>query len=167
MKTSSWLVLWQQRSQRERRLLLLAACVLVVAGLWQWLVSPALVTWRDAAQQQVDLDRKTQEMMALQAQARQLQAPARMSRTQAVEWLETSAAEILGKAPQLQLQGEQVRVSITAVPAPDLASWLSQAREKAQALPLTAQLQQVKPHSEPTGDAPPVLWSGQLTLRLP
>lgn len=163
MNTDAWRQLWRQRPERERRLIVLAACVLGLAGLWQWAVSPALATWRHAAQQQAALDQQTQQMLQLKAQAAQLKAPARMARAQAVEMLESSAKELLGQDVKLLVQGEQLRLSITSAPAPELARWLSQAREKAQALPQAVTLQQAKP----TANSPDVRWSGQLTLRLP
>lgn len=159
---------WQQRSARERSLLALALGVLVLAALWQWAFWPALATWRGAAERQSELDRQTRQMLQLQAEARQLKAPARLSRTQAVQALERSAAELLGPDAQLLLQGDQLRVTLTAAPAPALARWLSLAREQAQALPQAAQLQQTSPTPPPAGGkTPDVLWRGQLTLRLP
>jgi general secretion pathway protein M len=168
MNTDALRQLWRQRPERERRLIVLAACVLGLAGLWQWAVHPALTTWRQAAPQQAELDRQTQQMLQLQAQARQLKAPTRMARAQAVEMLETSARDMLGKDANLIAQGDQLRLSITAAPATELARWLSQAREKAQSQPLTVALQQASPapNSAPNS-SPDVLWSGQLTLRLP
>jgi len=163
MNTDALRQLWRQRPERERRLIVLAACVLGLAGLWQWALAPALGTWRDAAQRQTELDRQTQQMLQLKAQAAQLKAPARMARAQAVEMLESSAKELLGPDAKLLVQGEQLRLSITSAPAPELARWISQAREKAQALPQAVALQQVKS----TANSPDVLWSGQLTLRLP
>ena len=169
MNTNAWRQLWRQRPERERRLIVLATCVLGLVGLWQWAVSPALATWRHAAQQQAALDQQTQQMLLLKAQAAQLKAPARMARAQAVEMLENSATDLLGKDAKLLVQGEQLRLSITSAPAPELARWLSQAREKAQALPQAVTLQQVSPPSTATGpnSGADVLWSGQLTLRLP
>ena len=107
MNTDALRLLWRQRPERERRLIVLAACVLGLAGLWQWALAPALGTWRDAAQRQTELDRQTQQMLQLKAQAAQLKAPARMARAQAVDMLESSAKELLGPDAKLLVQGEQ------------------------------------------------------------
>ena len=167
MKPQALRAAWQQRSVRERRLLLLAAWLLGLAVAWQWAISPALATWRSAAQQQLELDRQTRQMQQWQTEARQLSTPARMTRAQAVQWLETSATEMLGKNVRVVLQGEQLQVTLTAATPTGLARWLSQAREKAQALVQTAELQQISQAKTSTGSDSDVLWSGQLTLRLP
>ena len=72
--------LWQQRSVRERRLLVLAAALLALALLWFWALAPALQTWRSAPQRQAELDQQSRQMLQWQAQARQLQNPARLAR---------------------------------------------------------------------------------------
>lgn len=173
---------WQQRPARERRLLVLAGMVLGAALLWQWGLAPALATWRSAPQRQAELDNQTRQMLQLQAQARQLQAPGRVPRADAVRRLETSARELLGAQARLHVQGDQLRLSLNAAPASGLAQWLQQAREQAQALPQSARLQRADssantPPASPASPAtstprPPAsatepLWQGELSLRLP
>lgn len=154
--------LWQQRSPRERRLLALAVALLALALLWSWALAPALHTWRSAPQRQAELDRQSRQMLLWQAQARQLQAPARLSRTEAQARLQASSAALLGTGAQLSVQGELLRVQLQAASADGLARWLAQAREQAQALPQSAQLEQLD-----TTDPHDVRWRGQLLLRLP
>lgn len=153
--------LWQARSMRERRLLLLAAALLALALLWSWALAPALQTWRNAPQRQAELDRQSRQMLQWQAQARQLHNPSRLTRAQAQAQLQASSAALLGAGAQLSLQGDQLRVQLQAASADGLARWLAQAREQAQALPQSAQLEQLgtDPHD--------VRWRGQLLLRLP
>lgn len=172
---------WQQRSVRERRLLALAAALLGLALLWQLGVAPALTTWQGAAQRQAELDRQTRHMLQLQAEARQLQAPTRMPRLQAVALLENSAASLLGKDARLTVQDDVLRVNVVAAPAAGLAQWLAQAREKALALPQSARLERVPAALAATAPAPTtaaatsvatsvateVFWRGELALRLP
>ena len=153
--------LWQQRSVRERRLLVLAAALLALALLWSWALAPALQTWRSAPERQAELDRQSRQMLQWQAQARQLQATTRLSPAQAQARLQASSAALLGAGAQLSLQGDQLRVQLQAAPAEGLARWLAQAREQAQALPLSAQLEQLGT------DPQDVRWRGQLLLRLP
>ena len=153
--------LWQQRSRRERRLLVLAAALLALALLWAWVLAPALQTWRSAPQRQAEIDQQGRQMQQWQAQARQWQNPARLTRAQAQARLQAASTELLGAGAQLSLQGDQLRVQLQAAPAEGLARWLVQAREQAQALPQSAQLEQLgtDPHD--------VRWRGQLLLRLP
>ena len=163
---------WQQRSVRERRLLALAAAVLGLALLWQLGVAPALTTWQGAAQRQAELDLQTRHMLQLQAEARQLQAPTRMPRPQAIALLESSAASLLGKDARLTVQDDLLRVSLVAAPAAGLAQWLAQAREKALTLPQSARLERVPPSLSATAPTPAptateILWRGELALRLP
>lgn len=160
---------WQQRSVRERRLLLLAAAVLGIALLWQLGVAPALSTWRGAAQRQAELDLQSRQMLQLQAEARQLQTPTRLPRPQAIALLESSATGLLGKDARLNVQGDVLRVNLVAAPATGLSQWLAQAREKALALPQSARLERVPatPSAKAATETPEVLWRGELALRLP
>lgn len=159
---------WQQRSVRERRLLVLAAVLIFVALLWQVGVAPALGTWQIAAQRQAELDMQTRQMLELQAQARQLQAPVRMPRQEALALLESSAAQQLGQGARLSMQGDVLRLSLTAASAQGLARWLAEAREKALALPQSAQLERVPPAKGDRADeATEAIWRGELSLRLP
>lgn len=174
---------WQQRSPREQQLLGLATAVLALAALWQVALAPAWHTWQEAPNRQARLDAQTQRMLELQAQAKSLQKPLAISRAEAMQWLESSLAE-LGTGAKIQRQGEQLQLSVEAAPADKMAHWLSQARLRAQALPLQAQLQQIpepgKP-ARPTATPPSansantsaadktstVYWRGTLLLRLP
>ena len=159
---------WQQRSVRERRLLVLAAVLMFAALLWQVGVAPALTTWQGAAQRQAELDLQTRQMLELQAQARQLQAPVRMPRQEALALLESSAAQQLGQGARLSVQGDVLRLSLTAAPAQGLARWLAEAREKALALPQSARLERVPPAKGDRADeAAEAIWRGELSLRLP
>ena len=153
--------LWQQRSLRERRLLALAAALLALALLWSWGLAPALQTWRIAPQRQAELDQQSRQMLQWQAQARPLQNPARQTREQALARLQAASNALLGTGAQLSVQGDQLRVQLQAAPAEGLARWLAQAREQAQALPQSAQLEQLG------SDPQDVRWRGQLLLRLP
>lgn len=166
---SSLQTAWQQRSSRERRMLTLAALVLSIALLWTWGLAPALQTWRMAPQKQAELDLQSRQMLQLQAQARQLQAPERVARQEAVALLESSARTVLGEGARLHIQGDQVRLSLNVVTADALAQWLVLAREKAQALPQQARLQRLAPPDKAAANTPTTegVWSGELTLRLP
>lgn len=158
---------WLQRSPREQQLLRLASVLLLLTVLWTLALAPAWRIWQVAPAQQARLDAQTQHMRALQAQAQNLKKPTGISRAEAVRWLESSIGT-LGTGAKISWQGDQANLRVEAAPADQLAHWLSQARERAQALPLQAQLQQTQPSATASGDpASAVFWRGTLLLRLP
>jgi general secretion pathway protein M len=170
---------WAQRSPRERLWLTLAGVVMAGALLWQVGLAPALSTWREAPERQARLDQQTRQMLSLQAQARPLQKTTAIPRTQASRWLEGSVGEALGAGARIQVQGDRATLTLQAAPAAELALWLAQAREQAQALPVQAQLQQapVDPIAQAKGKnavmrpAPSqdtgARWRGTVVLSLP
>lgn len=157
--------LWQQRSARERMLVLSGATLLGLLMVWRVALAPAWSVWREAPVREAQLQAHTQQMLQLQAQARQLQALPRLGRAQAVEQLKAGADSLLGSGAQLQVQGELLHVKLQASAVSGLAQWLVLAREQAQARPVQVQLQRqdapaAAPSSEPT-------WQGTVVLRLP
>jgi general secretion pathway protein M len=100
-------------------------------------------------------------MRQLQAQEKSFQQANRITRSESVQWLEASLAD-LGPGAKISLQGERATLSLSAAPADALARWLSLARESALALPVQAELQQ---SIAPAPNA--VIWRGTLLLRLP
>lgn len=165
---------WQARSPREKQGLALMALVVALASVWSLALAPAWTTWQQAPARQTELDQQTQQMRQLQTQAKHLQAPPASTRAEALKWLESSVAD-LGAGAHIQLQADRATLRVESAPADKMAHWLSQARERAQALPLQAQLQQVTaPPSQrasantPTPPAPTsVHWRGSVVLRLP
>lgn len=188
---------WAQRQPREQTLLALGAAVLVLAVLWQLGLAPALRTWQEAPAQQARLDQQSQAMRQLQAQAKKLQQPLAVSRSESVQWLEQHLAD-LGAGAKISVQGERATLSLEGAPAEALSRWLGLARERALALPVQAQLQQRSdsaatgkasaerpnlgpgakasanapaavsaPPTAPSADTQGVLWRGSLVLRLP
>lgn len=143
---------WAQRQPREQTLLALGAAVLLLAALWQLGLASALRTWQEAPAQQARLDQQSQAMQQLQAQAKKLQQPLTLSRSESVQWLEKNLAD-LGAGAKISVQGERATLSLEAAPAEALARWLGLARERALALPVQAQLQQ-RSDSAATGKAP-------------
>ena len=107
-----------------------------------------------------------------------------MTRAEALRWLEDNIPTQLGTETRWQLQGERLSVQLSGTSPERLASWLKQARESAQALPVQAQLNPAhadKPgpsasSKKPSPSNPPspseagshdVRWSGSLLLSLP
>ena len=178
---NAWQRTWAKRSPREQRLLSLGAWVLALAALWSLALAPALRTWQEAPARQATLDAQSQRMRQLQAQARQLQQPQTLSRTEALQWLEQHL-DTLGPNAQISLQADRATLRLQAAPAEAVARWLRQARENAQALPVQANLQQAQAptalQTPGTRTASPRLpnattthsdahWRGTVVLRLP
>jgi general secretion pathway protein M len=174
---------WQTLSPREQSLLRWGAVLLTAAVVWWLALAPALQTVRDAPAQQAALDAQWQELKDLQAQAQSLQQQPRMSQAEMLRALQNSTTEWLGSGAQLQTVGERSTVTLKAVPAPALASWLAQVRTQARATPVQAHLERSaavdrvtseseakvsKPASaQATGTPSSMTWSGSVVLSLP
>lgn len=151
---------WARLDARERRLTLLGASVVALALLWWVALAPALHTLRSAPQQHQRLDAQLERMRQLQAQAQALQNRPRVNQADAVRALEQSVREQLGASTQLQINGSQASLTLKNLPAPALASWLSQVRGSAHASVTQARLMR-------DSAATPPSWSGTLVLALP
>lgn len=174
---------WQALSPREQRLLSFGAVLLAVAVLWWLALAPALRTVREAPAQQAALDAQWQELKDLQGQAQSLQQQPRMTQAEALRALQNSTTQLLGNSAQIQTLGERSTVTLKAVPAPALASWLAQVRTQARAVPVQAQLlrsaaadkvtagPEAKAPNSPSANTPStpnaIMWSGSVVLSLP
>ena len=146
---------WHGVSRRERRLLLAALALLLVALLWWVGLAPALATLRAAATQQRVLDAELQQMRQWQAQAQTLQAQPPIALDEARRRLETALKPMAATA-QLTLVGERATLTLKGASADALAQWLTQVRLNARALPAEAHLL----HNAAGG------WDGTLVLNL-
>jgi len=155
---ATWRARWQAASRREQRSLLLAAGVVALALLWWLGVAPALAVWRSAPAQAALLESQMQQMLALQTQARALQALPTLNAPEARSALEDTLAP-LGKAAQLSVQMDRVTVTLTEVDAQALAQWLSSSRQNAHLVPTEARLQRA--------NAADGAWSGSVVFTLP
>ncbi|MGF6526509.1 type II secretion system protein GspM [Variovorax sp. PvP013] len=130
---------WRGLPAREQRLVGIAGVVIALALVWWVGLAPALRTLSTARLAHAQLDVQLQQMLALQAQARALQALPRANRDDALRALETSVNEGLGGSVRMQTAGasatEGVLVTLRATPASNFAQWLTQARGNARALP--------------------------------
>lgn len=152
---------WAQLSARERTGLRVAAAVLSLALLWQLALAPALKVWHDSPTRRSQLDREQSELLALQAQARSLQAQPALSRHEAQQSLAQLTRELLPGA-QLSALADQQRVVLKGVSGVNLAQWLTAVRQTAQASVTDLRLLR-----SPTSPQTPAQWDGQITLQLP
>jgi general secretion pathway protein M len=130
---------WRGLALRERRMLMLAAAVLLSFVLWLLAVQPALRTLASAAAQQDALDAQLQSMQRLASEATQLRAAPPVNATQAAAALK-AATDRLGDKGQLVLQGERAVLTVKEVGTTALSDWLAEARSGARARPIEATL---------------------------
>jgi general secretion pathway protein M len=156
-----WQARWHQLSARERTALGLAGVVLALALVWQVALAPALRVWRDSSARHALLDRQQAELLALQSQARLLQARPVLSAQEARQTLTQLTRDLLPGA-QLSDLADHQRVVLKGVSGASLAQWMSAVRQTAQARVMDMRLQR-----NPTSPETPALWDGQITLQLP
>lgn len=131
---------WAALAVRERRLVLAAAGVIVVALLWAVGVQPALRTLRSAPAEQARLELQWQAMQRQAAEAGTLRAAPPLPPGMAAQALQ-GATNRLGGTARLQLQGERAVLTLNGVHGEALAQWLAEARRGARARPVEAKLQ--------------------------
>ncbi len=155
---------WQALSPREQRGVSVLGALLGVLLFWSIAIAPALNTLRDSDNRRAQIGQQQAHMLALQAQAQALKARTLLSRDEALRSLQSLTP---GAQMQLNVQGDRVTVQLKAVPATTLASWLTQARNQAQALPVEAHLTRNTTGTTPVSNANVVVWDGNLVLSLP
>jgi general secretion pathway protein M len=133
---------WRGLALRERRLLLLAAAVLLAFVLWLLAVQPALRTLGNAPTQQDALDTQLQSMQRLASEATQLRAAPPVNTAQAAAALK-AATDRLGDKGKLVLQGDRAVLTLKEVGTGALSDWLAEARSGARARPIEATLSRV------------------------
>ncbi|WP_431124477.1 type II secretion system protein GspM [Variovorax paradoxus] len=164
---------WASLDLRERRMVAIAAALVVLALLWWIALAPALRTLAAARAEHARLDAQLQQMATLQNRAKALQAQPRLTRDDALRALETSVRQSLGSNAQLMTASGDGAATVTlrAVPADALAQWLAQARGNAHAVPREAHLTRAAAAPPPAGNKDPepakVRWEGTLVMALP
>lgn len=149
---------WQALALREQRGLAIAGALVAAALVWSVALAPALRTLKGMEAQNAQLGITAERMQALQARAKLLQAKPLATPANTLRALQ-SATTALGKAASLQVQGEQVTVTLRQISASALAAWL--APESTVGLsPSEVHLQREASNSESQ-------WSGTLVFRLP
>jgi len=147
---------WARLASRERRLVVVALCVVAAGLTWSVGLAPALGVLRAAPQRLTELDLQLQSMQDLVAQARTLQGRAPVQRDAAVRTLESALQQRMAGKAQLSRAGDRVTVTLSGVPPQVLAQWLVLARDAAR-----VSMQQARLTRSPAG------WDGSIVLQLP
>lgn len=138
-RASAWLA---GLSARERRLVTLAAAVVLLGLLWWLAVAPALQTLREAPARHAALDAQLTRMQQLARTAESLRAAsagAQPGRDEALRALDAATAA-LGATGQVSVLGDRATLTLRGAPPQALAQWLAQVRINARLLPLESQL---------------------------
>ena len=154
---------WRGLAAREQSMLMAVAALIALALVWLMLLAPPLRTLSQAESQQRSLNAQLEKMLGLQQQAKTLQAQPKIRRDEALRALEASVQQRLGSSAQLNVVGDRVTLTLTAVSAAALAEWLAQARINAHVVPSEAALRR---SAASTPMALPA-WDGTLVLNLP
>lgn len=157
---SQWRNLIQSLPEKDRKLIQYLALALVFSLLWFWNIAPALKTYQEAPNQLAQLERQTENLKALQAQALALQKAPRVKVQNVGAVLQQSSTEILGNSTKLNLEASRATLTLNNVSPEALAQFLAVARAQAHAMPIEAKLQKNK-----TGTVE--VWRGTLILSLP
>ena len=157
---SPWRKHFQSLPEKDRKLIPFLAFVLLTSLLWFWTIAPALKTYQEAPLQLAQLERQTERLKALQAQALALQKAPRMKVQDAGAVLQQTASDILGNGGKLKLEASRATITLNNVSAETLAQFLAAARNQAMALPIEAKLQKSQ-----SGGVD--VWRGTLILNLP
>lgn len=154
---------WQRLQARERRMVAIAAAIVLLALLWWVGLAPALRTLREADGQRAALQAQAQQMQQLQAEADALKSMPRMTQQEAVRALEAAVKQRLGASATLSVVGDRANLVLRDAPAAGLADCLTDARVNARATPVDARL------TRSAGSAPggAVTWNGTVSLSLP
>lgn len=151
---------WRQLAARERAFLASVLALIVLALLWQLLLSPSLQTLRTSSAEANALDAQLQHMLSLQNQASALQRQAPLAYDEALRALNTATKQTLAATAQVNPVSDRANVTLQAANADALAQWLVQVRLNARSVPLEARLTR---GTAPTGST----WTGTLVMSLP
>lgn len=146
---------WLAMPGRERRLVLTAAVLVLLALLWWLALAPALAVLKSADAQHRMLDGQMQQMQRLQVQAEALRAVPTLTPAAARKVLE-GTLKPLGERAQLAQQADRVTVTLKGVEPQALAQWLATARQNAHAVPTEAHLKRTAAG----------VWDGTVTFTL-
>ncbi len=139
--TSSMKARWQSLALRERRMVAVAAALLILSLLWFVAIAPALKTVRSAPAQLAKLDAQYQAMQRDAADAQTLRIVAPVGAAQSSAALR-AATDALGSAGRIVVSGDRATLTLTSASAAQLRDWLADARGTARARVVEANLTQ-------------------------
>jgi general secretion pathway protein M len=151
----AWQSFINQRSPREQQAIHGALGFVAVVVLWQVAVAPAWQVWRDSQNQLNMLAQQHADMLALQQQAKQMQALTQINTETSAQALQSLCAG-LGDKVKCSRQALRMTVDFKGLSPQGLAQAWAQARSQAQAVVLETHLQR-------QGE----LWNGQWVWALP
>jgi general secretion pathway protein M len=125
-------VVWQSRTLRERRVLLIGATLLAVLLIWWWLIDPALSTRKKMRQQLPELQAQSAQLQALAKEVADLPAAppaAQPLSRQALEYLLTASGL---KAQQITMADNTVTLNFSDVSFAALTGWLQKVQREQQ-----------------------------------
>lgn len=138
-RLAPWKARWNALGTRDQRLVLLAATLVVLAGVWTLSLRPAWQTLREAPAQLEHLETQLQQMQRLASEAQQWRGATALAPGQAQASLK-AASERLGTGARLSLQGDRAVLALDGVSGAALRAWLVEVRSGARARPVEAQL---------------------------
>lgn len=152
-----WSAAWAGLAPREKMLAGGAAALVLLVLIWWLAVAPALAVLRSSDAQHQALDAQLARMRALQKQAQALQGQPKQNQDESLRLLEASVRQRLGTSARMVVTGERVTLTLANTPPDALATWLSQARVNARAVPAETRL------TRGAGGG----WDGTVVLTLP
>ena len=151
---------WRQLATREKTFLVSVLVLIVLALVWQLVLTPSLQTLRTSTAQAAALDSQIQHMQLLQNQASALQRQAPLAYDEALRALNLTTKQTLAATAQVNVVADRANVTLQAANADALAKWLAQARLNARSAPLEARLTRT---TTPAGTT----WTGSMVMSLP
>ncbi len=130
---------WRSLDGRERRLVLAAGVLIVLALVWWVGMAPALRTLRDTPPRLAEIEAQLQQMQRWAAESQALQAAPGVTPAQAGRALQ-AGVERLGSGARVNVLGDRATVTLQGIKGDALWAWLSEMRSAARARPVEAQL---------------------------
>lgn len=156
MKTTQVKAWWKALSSRDKRMIRVAAALLIFVLLWLLALQPAIRTIRSFESAQRTQEAKLQQMLNLQSQAQSMQNLPLVSQAAAVTALEISIEQTFGNRAEIIFNGNNATVNVRAISPEDLAKWLNNIRTNSRTVAVQARLTRTN-----------IGWNGSFQMVLP
>lgn len=124
--------LWQRRTLRERRVLLVCGLLLLIVIGWLGVVEPALLARQTLLQQLPELRAQLARLQSLAREVADLPAVAPAASPLSQQALEQSLTAAGLKAQQIRVSENKVTLNFSDVSFASLAAWLQQVQQEQQ-----------------------------------